>query len=98
VWFIQQPKLGEPTKKRGAADELDVSGDDDDSDSEDSGDELPDEQSAADSDNGDAAPKRAPKKRPASVPEITTGKHAKVNKYANLLALVPRCGTMTKII
>ena len=97
VWFIQQPKLGEPAKKRAAAEELDVSGDDDDSDSEDSGDELLDEQSAEDSDDGDAAPKRAPKKRPASVPETTTGKHAKVNKYANLLALIPRCGTMTKM-
>ena len=92
AWFIQQPKLGEPTKKRAAAEDLDVSGDDDDSDSDDSGDELPDEQAAADSDDGDATPKRAHKKR-AAPPEMAAGKHAKVLKCANLLALVPRCGT-----
>ena len=98
AWFIQQPKLGAPTKKRAAAEDmeaLDVSGDDDDSESEDSGDELPDEQ-GVDSDDGDATPKRTSKKRMVP-PQISAGKHAKVLKCANLLALVPRCGSMTKM-
>ena len=95
VWFIQQPKLGEPTKKRAAAEDLDVSGDDDDSELS-SGDELSDEQAAVDSDDGDATPPQAPKKRTAP-PARTAGKHAKVLKCANLAALVPRCGSMTKM-